>query len=230
MSMYLLCIVGGAGLPLLVSLLCITLYITIILVSHYDISSVIVYNGVCHMVLSWVPLFIVPVFLHVRAWLPLAIHSHGWGFNSPPYWCITHCSPPPSPPLDPELILLTGGMVLNDIYQYYDYLSALVSQCDHSPTPNVVIFLEISTPLRWTVWAAQLVDHPDQRFVDYILSGIHYDFHIGFCHSHPLQYTGGQNPHVPRPSVVSDYLACEVQLNRMWQCPPGCSPRGAQLA
>jgi len=116
-------------------------------------------------------------------------------------------------------------MVLNGRYVYDDDLSALDSQYDHSPSSNVIISTKVCTPLQWTAWAAQPADYPNRWFVDYILSGIHDGFRIGFCHFHHLQYAG-QNLHIPRPLLVSDYLACEVQLNRMWRCPTGTFPRG----
>jgi len=48
-----LCICHALSVELgLVSLLCITLYVTIDLVSHYDLSFVIIYNCACHSVLS----------------------------------------------------------------------------------------------------------------------------------------------------------------------------------
>ena len=120
-------------------------------------------------------------------------------------------------------------MVLNGRYKYYDDLLALDSQCGHSPTPNAIISTEIDTSLRWTTWAAQLANHPDRQFVNYILSGIHDGFRIGFCRSYPLQYSG-QNLHILRPSLVSDYLAREVQLHRMWRCPKGFFPRGIHIS
>jgi len=71
----------------------------------------------------------------------------------------------------------------------------------------------------------ELADHPDRTFVTYIPSGIQ----EGFCHSQSLQAMG-RNMQCLDPSLVSNYLTCEVQLGRMWQLPPGVFPRGVHMS
>ena len=82
-------------------------------------------------------------------------------------------------------------------------------------------------------WSSELMLHPDQYFVQYILSGIANGFHIGFDRHCPLR----QPPSTiltQNPSIIAEYLQREVSLGRM-KCLPttGChrdvhlSPIGA---
>ena len=80
----------------------------------------------------------------------------------------------------------------------------------------MVISREIYTPLLWQVWAHELADHPDPVFVDFIYLVSIVVFHIGFHNSESLK-CAGRNLYFPRPSLVSEYLSCEVQLGRMWK-------------
>ena len=75
--------------------------------------------------------------------------------------------------------------------------------------------------------------HPDQCFVQYILSGIANGFHIGFDRHCPLR----QPPSTiltQNPSIIAEYLQREVSLGCMKRLPTtGChigvhlSPIGA---
>ena len=120
---------------------------------------------------------------------------------------------------------ITDGAELLLSYYIHNDLSAFDSQCGHSSTPNIIISTEIYTHLQQTAWAAQLANHPDHQFVNYILSGIHDGFHIGFCHCQLLQYSG-QNVHIPRPSLISAYLARE----QMWWYSKGFFPKGIHIS
>jgi len=84
-----------------------------------------------------------------------------------------------------EPSLFTGGMVTewNQAYVYYDCLLTLNSCRELQGSGAVVISKEILIPLIWQSWAQELVDHPDPKFTDFILSGIRHGFCIGFhCH------------------------------------------------
>ena len=76
--------------------------------------------------------------------------------------------------------------------------------------------------------------HPDKRFADYILEGIHQGFHISYAHSsfHCTLVKRNMKSASQFPQVISDYLATEcssertVKLNRPSPYPVHISPFG----
>ena len=61
------------------------------------------------------------------------------------------------------------------------------------------------------------------------LDGIHKGFRIGFDRSLSL-VSAGSNLHCNNPNIVSDYLAREVALHRMWKCPMGIMPKSVHIS
>ena len=81
-----------------------------------------------------------------------------------------------------------------------------------SPYPIVVELSVISSPVssRAQYWKNLLARHPDQRFADYIISGIREGFRIGFCwHSHLKSTTRNIPSAYEHPDVVDKYLEAE---------------------
>lgn len=77
-------------------------------------------------------------------------------------------------------------------------------------------FREVTTPLPWQVWGHKLARHPDQRFRNYIVSGLRHGVRIGFDYSptcckakHNLLSASDQ------PHIVRDYLADECSAGRV---------------
>ena len=110
-------------------------------------------------------------------------------------------------------------------YLYIDDLLALDSCRGNKDSVYPIISYEIQTSLHWRTWEAQLTNHPDPVFTNYIMAGIRTGFKIGFHRSQPL-VRANCNLHCPRPVLVSDYLSHEVDLGRMWKCPFGVFPKG----
>jgi len=74
-----------------------------------------------------------------------------------------------------------------------------------------------STPLEWQVWASFLASHPDQRFANYIISGIKEGFRIGFDyqgHRCEKARNNMQSAH-EHPQVIRDYIAQECAEGRI---------------
>ena len=92
-----------------------------------------------------------------------------------------------------------------------------------------IISCDVHTPLNLEQWIRELSDHPDTSFANYILDGIHRGFRIGFDRSHSL-VSANSNLHCNNPDIVSDYLAREVALHRMWKCPMGVRPKGVHIS
>ena len=88
---------------------------------------------------------------------------------------------------------------------------------------------EISSPLRLESWRRGLTGHPDTEFVHYITEGIHQGFRIGFSRAQTL-WSASTNLPSSNPTVISDYLDREVELDRMFTCstdpPAHISPLG----
>ena len=123
-------------------------------------------------------------------------------------------------------------MVKDGHYVYYmDQLKVLDSK---KPVPELqatlpIISWDVHTPLNLEQWLQELSDHPDTSFANYILDGIHRDFRIGFDRSLSL-VSASSNLHRNNPDIVSDYLAREVALHRMWKWPMGVRPKGVHIS
>ena len=73
----------------------------------------------------------------------------------------------------------------------------------------------VESPVQLEVWKAALASHPDQRFAEFIIDGLGQGFRIGFQHGKATLWQEGTNMHCPDHTVVSEYLATEVKLNRV---------------
>ena len=81
------------------------------------------------------------------------------------------------------------------------------------------------SPLVWEKWVQLLEHHPDRRLTEYILTGIRQGFCIGFNREQRLQNATSSLPSQV-PSVISEYLAREVSLNRIVKLLAGIWPSG----
>ncbi|KXJ26736.1 hypothetical protein AC249_AIPGENE9228 [Exaiptasia diaphana] len=71
------------------------------------------------------------------------------------------------------------------------------------------------SPLRAEVFAYELRNHPDQRQVEFVLSGIRHGFQLGF-QSKPLQPAArNKQSALDHPDIVDEYLRNEVRLGRV---------------
>ena len=52
----------------------------------------------------------------------------------------------------------------------------------------------VSTPLNLQAWSASLSRHPDQRFTDYVITGLHNGFRIEADRSQPIHPAAGNMP------------------------------------
>ena len=137
----------------------------------------------------------------------------------------------PLPIIHPRCEALLRGMVKDGHYVYMDQLEVLDSK---KPGPGLqamlpIISWDVHTPLNLEQWIRELSDHPDTSFANYILDGIHRGFRIGFDRSRSL-VSANSNLHCNNPDIVSDYLAREVALHRMWKCPMGVRPKGVHIS
>ena len=73
----------------------------------------------------------------------------------------------------------------------------------------------IESPIRVNVWRQSLTEHPDQRFVQYMLKGLEEGFRIGFQYQQAQLIGCKSNLVINNPSVVTEYLDTEVRLNRV---------------
>ena len=73
----------------------------------------------------------------------------------------------------------------------------------------------IESPIRVNVWHQSLTEHPDQRFVQYMLKGLEESFRIGFQYQQAHLIGCKSNLVINNPSVVTEYLDTEVRLNRV---------------
>ena len=86
------------------------------------------------------------------------------------------------------------------------------------------LYASSHSPLVLESWRKLLIHHSDRMYVNYILSGIAEGFRIGFDRTHNLQ-KASENMPSKVPSVISEYLAREVSLNRMIKLPRGVYPQ-----
>ena len=68
----------------------------------------------------------------------------------------------------------------NQMYAYTDHLLALEASQPAAPRPMPMVGTLITSPLIVDNWRQALRDHPDKRFVQYLLEGLAQGFHIGF--------------------------------------------------
>ena len=129
--------------------------------------------------------------------------------------------------LDSELV--KHGLVKSSMYLYTEDLLALDS---HRPTRAIstqTFQPQSYSPLVWEKWAQSLKNHPDRRFVEYLLKGIKQGFRIGFNRTQRLQNATSNLPN-QAPSVISEYLARGVSFNRMVKLPVGVWPSGTHTS
>ena len=102
-------------------------------------------------------------------------------------------------------------------YTYIDDLLALDTSKPTLTTHTLPTSMQsISTPLHWQTWDRKLATHPDQRFRDYITSGLWYGFHVGFDDSQSCHRARGNLLSTSEhPQVVRDYLASECAAGRV---------------
>ena len=129
-----------------------------------------------------------------------------------------------------QLQCFTQRMVDNGSYHYTDQLISLNSTSSNT-SQHVISYLSLSanSPLILSQWQQELYHHPDKRYTKYILQGIEEGFKIGFNNSHVLQSSTSNLP-TPNPSIITDYLAKEVFLNRMWKYPLNAAPQGIHIS
>ena len=110
-------------------------------------------------------------------------------------------------------------MVGKGSYYYTDRLLSLNSSSTNT-SHHLISYLSLSanSPLIPSQWQQELRHHPDKKYIKYILQGIEEGFKIEFSDSQILQ-PSTSNLSTPNPSVITDYLAKEVFLNRMWKYP-----------
>jgi len=104
-----------------------------------------------------------------------------------------------------------------DGYCYMDDLLAIDRCCAELPKSIPRALTGRSTPLEWQVWASFLASHPDQRFANYIVSGIKEGFRIGFDyqgHRCEKARNNMQSAH-EHPQVIRDYIAQECAEGRI---------------
>ena len=74
----------------------------------------------------------------------------------------------------------TRGMDKDNTYVYLDHVLPFGICRPVEDLPWLVISPEIHSPLQASVWAAELSDHPDKAYIEYILQGISNGFRNGF--------------------------------------------------
>ena len=92
-------------------------------------------------------------------------------------------------------------------YKYMDTLGQLDSCIP--PKRNLLAGLRsIVTPLAWETWDARLAWHPDQRFRQYVVSGIRDGFNIRFDYQRLLKSSKRNMPSVSsQPQAIREYMA-----------------------
>ena len=108
-----------------------------------------------------------------------------------------------------------NGQVKDNQYIYTNHLLAFDSCHPLHTTPSSISeHHKVYTPLILERWSDELLLHPDQCFVQYILNGITNGFRIGFDHHCPLQQPD-YTMLTQNPSIIAKYLQREVALGRM---------------
>ena len=104
-----------------------------------------------------------------------------------------------------------------DAYRFTDHLLALERYTPVSGQPVSIpaAVHVVCSPLNVSAWQRALQDHPDQRFVGYILEGIVDGFHIGFDRSHSLLPARRNLPSAEEHGdVLASYIEKELALGR----------------
>lgn len=74
----------------------------------------------------------------------------------------------------------------------------------------------ITTPLNWREWDTALMNHPDQRFRDYIVNGIREGFRLGFDYSRRCtRASRNMASAATHAQVIREYLAEECVEGRV---------------
>ena len=121
-------------------------------------------------------------------------------------------------------------MVDKGSYYYTDQLISLNSSSTNTSHHLIShLFLSANPPLILSQWQQELCHPPDKRYTKYILQGIEERFKIGFNNSHILQSSTSNLP-IPNPSIITDYLAKEVFLNRKYNYPLNAAPQGIHIS
>ena len=77
---------------------------------------------------------------------------------------------------------------------------------------------EVVTSLKWEAWNYFLVNHPDQEYRRYIVSGLREDFRVGFNYNRLegcKRSTSNMVSTMQKPEVVRDYLSKECAEGRV---------------
>ncbi len=101
-----------------------------------------------------------------------------------------------------------------DAYRYTDHLLAL-ERCTPAPGPPISIpgaVRAVRSPLNVNAWKEALRDHPDQRFVKYMLAGLVKGFHLGFERSFGL-FSARRN----LPSAVEQEDILAGYIEKSWR-------------
>lgn len=81
-----------------------------------------------------------------------------------------------------------------------DLLLLHAAQASNIPMPTPSKLLPVVSPLKreWGTWRARLMNHPDQQFAEYVLTGIKEGFQIGFKQDITLVVTPQPPTNTPR--------------------------------
>ena len=89
----------------------------------------------------------------------------------------------------------------------------------HRLPPNIppwVLNTPVSTPLCVPAWRQALLSHPDQEWVDHLISGLQNGFRIGLRADPVVHSSRGNSPSaVAHPQVISSFLQDQVQAGFM---------------
>lgn len=114
------------------------------------------------------------------------------------------------------------------LYEYMDDLTQLDACRPEVPNQLPPSMNEIVTSLIWQEWNLELADHPDQKFRQYVVNGLHFGFYIGFnyannsCRESDAKLASVKD----HPQVIRDYLAEECSLGRvLGPLDPGSVPQ-----
>ena len=84
------------------------------------------------------------------------------------------------------------------------------------PASPVLPSVASVSPLNVDQFARELINHPDQLQVSFVIEGLRYGFKLGFLHSFTLKSANKNKPSAyQHPKVIDDYLANEVSLRRV---------------
>lgn len=109
------------------------------------------------------------------------------------------------------------SMLLVGRYVYYEDLRALNRHSLSSQQPLPSALCKIHTLLVTNQWTAQLHQHPDQDYCQYLISGITNGFRIGFdyCTTTCRPVKRNMLSAIENPVVVEQYLRKECELSRI---------------